>query len=80
MPNSTTAAAYRSAIIAIGLRPDTHFHFNLSTPKGLLTTPTNLSSYAGSITTAEYAVIMAMFQYKTTFYIKSGSIYKPITH
>lgn len=76
MPDATTSTAYRDAIIAMGMMPNTHFHFNLSSPNGRIDSPMNLSINSGSVTTMEFKTIMTLFQNKTTFYEKSGSIYK----
>lgn len=79
MPNTTTPEAYRAAIMALGANPNVTFHFNLSTPNGRVDSGANLYINQYSVTTMEFQTIMTFFRYKTTFYIKSGSIYKPIT-
>lgn len=79
MPIETTAAAYSAAIIALGRLPNVHFNFNLSTPTGLVNDPINLSTRSNAITTAEFLTVFTLFREKTTFWIKSGTIYKPFT-
>ena len=77
IPSETTPEAYRAAVIALGMQENTTFHFNLSTPRGRLDTPANLQAYRGSITTTEYQTVRSLFNNKTTYYVRSGSIYKP---
>jgi RHS repeat-associated protein len=68
-----------ASIIALGQKPNVTFHFNLSTLNGKVNDPLNLAQHANKVTTAEFLTVMSLFKDKTTFYIKSGTIYKPIT-
>ena len=72
-PKETTIEAYRAAIIELGRRPETTFHFNLSTPRGLITDPVNAKTYSGTFTTMEYRTVSTLFPNKTTYYRKSGT-------
>jgi len=65
-------------LLAVGLLPNVTFHFNLSSDNGRIDSPVNQSVFGNKITLAELKIITTFFMYKTTFYIKSGSIYKPI--
>jgi RHS repeat-associated protein len=80
-PSEQTALAYGTAITLLGTLPNVEFHFNLTDKReGRIDSPVNLSSRANSITTTEYTTIMSnpMLRAKTTFYIKSGSIFKKL--
>jgi hypothetical protein len=65
-------------IIALGQKPNVTFHFNLSTLNGKVNDPANLLRYSDKVTTSEFITVLSLFKEKTTFYVKSGSIYKPI--
>ena len=68
-----------ASIMALGQKPNVTFHFNLSTLNGKVNDPFNLSHHSDKVTTAEFLTVMSLFKDKTTFYVKSGTIYKPIT-
>ena len=75
-----SAASFQAALMKLGNMPNVEFHFNLSVPgRGLVNDPVNLKSNASKVTTAEFLIIKTFFNHpdKTTFYYKSGTIYKP---
>lgn len=61
----------------IALDPNVTFHFKLSTPRGRVDVPVNLKVNANKYTTMEFNLVRTLFPHKTTFYLKSGSEYKP---
>jgi len=65
----------------IRLNPSLSFHFNLSNINGRIDNPVNLAANAGKVTTVEFVTIMSSpyLKAKTTFYVRSGTIYKPTT-
>ncbi|MGD1843499.1 MAG: hypothetical protein ACFB0B_21800, partial [Thermonemataceae bacterium] len=73
-----TRESLTAKIIALGNQPNVTFHFNLSTPSGPVTDPVNMQVHPDSYTLIEYQIVSKLFPHKTTFYTKSGSIYKPI--
>ena len=80
-PPVPTPEAFSSAIIMMGLaNPNLTFHFNLT--DGLtgnrIDKTANDSNFAHKVTTAEFNTVVSFFSNRTTFYVKSGSIYKPI--
>jgi len=78
-PTVTTTEAYRAAIITLGRLDNVTFHFNLSTVnKGLITSPWNQKIYKDSYTMIEFQTVSTFFPQKTFYYVKSGSIYKPV--
>jgi hypothetical protein len=72
-----TQGAYMAAIIAMAeAHPDLTFHFNLSLRNGGRIEK-NMARFKGAITTAEFMVVTLRYMDRTTFYKRSGSIYKP---
>ena len=68
-----------ASIIALGQKPETTFHFNLTAVNGKINDPINMKVFQNKITTAEFLTVMSLFRDKTTFYVKSGTIYKPVS-
>ncbi|GGG60520.1 SpvB/TcaC N-terminal domain-containing protein [Hymenobacter glacieicola] len=67
----------QSNIIALGMQPNVTFHFNLSLPGGgRIDDPRSLQA-SNKITVKEFLLVSSLFPNKTTFWIRSGSIYKP---
>lgn len=77
--SSDDKATIIATIVTLSQNPETTFHFNLTALNGKINDPVNMSVYRDKITTAEYLTVMRLFKNKATFYIKSGSIYKPVT-
>ncbi len=79
-PFESTPAAYAAAIIGMGTTiPNISFHMNVSTKNGgYIFDPANAASRSSSVTFAEFMTVYTAFKDKTTFYEKSGSIFKPI--
>ncbi len=76
---SDEKAAIIASIIALGQKPGTTFHFNLSALNGSkVNDPLNLKIFDNSYTTAEFKTVISLFPEKTYFYIKSGTIYKNV--
>ncbi len=64
-------------IITIAItNPNATFHFNLTAENGRVDDPINQKVYAGKHTTLEFQTLMRLFPQRTTFYVKSGSVYK----
>ncbi|OUJ69392.1 hypothetical protein BXP70_26510 [Hymenobacter crusticola] len=73
---SESREAIKKKIIAIGMLKNTSFHFNLHTNKGRFDDLININSNKNATTRMEYFLVRDYFPHKTTFYRKSGTIYK----
>lgn len=78
-PQSTTGSAYAQSIVAMAEAfPNLTFHFNLTDAKTGNRIDQTYEKFPTAITSTEFKVIFMLYKERTTFYIKSGSIYKPI--
>lgn len=73
---SSTWTQIMMELIVFGNDPNTSFHFNLTTSSGRLDDPINMQVHKNSITIKEFNFVRKLYPHKTTFYIKSGTIYK----
>ncbi|MEM9888681.1 MAG: RHS repeat-associated core domain-containing protein [Bacteroidota bacterium] len=81
MPENTDGGAYALSLIQMAQAfPNLTFHFNLTDAKtGNRIDKTYQSPlYSNKITSHEFKIVSTLYPDRTTFYIKSGSIYKPI--
>ena len=76
MPTQVTQGAYAAAIIALANSdPNLTFHFNLTLENGGRIDKTFMD-YPNKITTTEFKILSTAYKSRTTFYTRSGSIYK----
>jgi len=76
MPSKTTQGAYAASIVALAnSNPNLTFHFNLTTANGGRIDRTFMN-HPNAITTTEYKILSTVYRNRTTFYTKSGNVYK----
>lgn len=78
-PSSTTQAAYAKSIMDIATAfPEATFHFNLTDGITGNRIEQTYSQYPKAITSTEFLVLSTVLKDRSFFYVKSGTIYKPV--
>lgn len=78
MPNLTNNYAYVMSLIKLAETfPNLTFHFNLTDGGTGNRIDETYQNYPNKITSHEFKVVSTLYKHRTTFYVKSGSIYKP---